>query len=618
MYNWRQVLSEVGIVMTKEILKKEYEAIIKDIPKLKSLSDDSLFSLLCYKYFYNEGKLDLSDYEMNFIDGKGDGGIDFVADYETDDGMTSLVLAQCKNRDTISTDDVITAFLKIGETLLDFQQVTTSSKYSDKLREVLRNKLELYSDETPGYSLSLFVASSISKTAKDNWNARLGKQEVLDGYSFEIFDLDDIIDRIASVKMPKTRVDEDEIKIDKSDGVIRYSASNDGENTGLLVNVKATSIKALFEKYQNKGLFGENFRQFVKDRKIDDAIERSLKEKRNRFWFLNNGIIIGCSDFREDGNTIKLYDFSIINGCQTTTLIAEKDTSSKAGQEFVIPCKIVKPPKGVNPDDFISEIAEASNSQKPISPRDLKANAKEQKLLKLRLEENRPPIYLEIKRGGKRKKKPITDKWQEIRNDALGQLILSFYMQMPGTARSNKKKIFAEEQTYRKIFRPAVERDSTSIADLLKLNYCYTQYQRNSLQNDPNSIIRKNVLNYGYCHVIAIIGFMLKIKRGQVILKDFEKKDKFVESIMEDSLRGPIYSSNLPDDYVNIQESLFATIVNLMVSAYEKVQVQEGSLPNFLKTDAKYFDKILGTVITDIYTVNEQRKRIESYLEIFK
>ena len=36
------------------------------------------------------------------------------------------------------------------------------------------------------------------------------------------------------------------------------------------------------------------------------------------FWLKNNGITIVCGDFEIDGREVKLRDFSIINGGQTT------------------------------------------------------------------------------------------------------------------------------------------------------------------------------------------------------------------------------------------------------------------------------------------------------------
>jgi len=50
-------------------------------------------------------------------------------------------------------------------------------------------------------------------------------------------------------------------------------------------------------------------------------------------------------------------------------------------------------------DEFISEIAEASNSQKPISDRDLKSNRPEQRSLQKKLKESEPKIPERMARG---------------------------------------------------------------------------------------------------------------------------------------------------------------------------------------------------------------------------
>ena len=90
---------------------------------------------------------------------------------------------------------------------------------------------------------------------------------------------------------------------------------------------------------------------------------------------MNNGIIIACEEFVIDGDNIKLYNFSIVNGCQTTTLLG-KYSGRDEGKDFPIACKIIMPSAKSSEDfiKFISEIAEASNSQKAINDRDLKAN----------------------------------------------------------------------------------------------------------------------------------------------------------------------------------------------------------------------------------------------------
>jgi hypothetical protein len=66
-------------------------------------------------------------------------------------------------------------------------------------------------------------------------------------------------------------------------------------------------------------------REHIVQKSVDDAIDDTIKKERENFWYYNNGITIGCNDYRIDGYKLKLYDFSIINGAQTTTKIGKSN-----------------------------------------------------------------------------------------------------------------------------------------------------------------------------------------------------------------------------------------------------------------------------------------------------
>ena len=74
-----------------------------------------------------------------------------------------------------------------------------------------------------------------------------------------------------------------------------------------------------------------------------------------------------------------MWDFSIVNGGQTTVLIGDHLNGQK---DIAIPCKIIKDEN----IEFLSQVAKASNSQKAISCVDVYANNPEQKHLKNLLE----------------------------------------------------------------------------------------------------------------------------------------------------------------------------------------------------------------------------------------
>ena len=173
-----------------------------------------------------------------------------------------------------------------------------------------------------------------------------------------------------------------------------------------------------------------------------------------------------------------LYEFSIINGGQTTNRIGNYKGSNNG--EFYIPCKVIK----IKNDNLImfSKIAEATNSQKPINARDLKSNSPEMKMIQNWLKNE--GIYLEIKRGEKKKQK-----LRSIKNDELGQLVLAFAYQQPGTARSGKKNIFENNSLYNKLYKVNYEKDPNKkafILDLIKLNEDYFSIE-NELKKDLKS-----------------------------------------------------------------------------------------------------------------------------------
>ncbi|MGP9507292.1 hypothetical protein ACT3RO_08240, partial [Psychrobacter sp. AOP5-CZ1-12] len=49
-----------------------------------TLSDELLFGTICYKYFYNEGRFDITDFKNSYTDGANDGGVDLIAVNEGD------------------------------------------------------------------------------------------------------------------------------------------------------------------------------------------------------------------------------------------------------------------------------------------------------------------------------------------------------------------------------------------------------------------------------------------------------------------------------------------------------------------------------------------------------
>lgn len=594
--------------MDKNQLDKEIKHLKDEFPKLSELTDDALFSLLCLKYFYYPDSFSYTNYKECYVDGKSDGGIDLVVINDVDSYSTTLSLVQCKYvSDITNSQDIRDIFTKIEQTYQNFTNNKTS-KYNPRLKRILKDKLDYIDDMDNLIEFVLFISVDIVKEKKEEIENSIKAISSLNDYLITIYYLEDIVEQIININEPQRFVPEDKVRINKHDGILKYG------DFGMLVNVSSNSLKNLYDKYRNKGLFEQNFRYFVRNKKIDDKITDSLQKKRDDFWFLNNGIIISCKDFKPDGDNVKLYDFSIVNGCQTTTLIGEYKGKNE-GDNFYLPCKIVKS-KSNQEDEFsrfMSEIAEASNSQKPISDRDLKANRPEQRKLQKELKEENPKIYLEIKRGEQQRK--VIEPWQKIKNDELGQFILSYNLQQPGTARSGKRKIFSSDTTYRSVFLRKYSK--ANIVDLLKLKEYYINYVEKQLREDKFvDLEQESVARNGKFIVIALIGLFYKYKNKLISFKGFSKEENWFEILEKDNMHERIFADYNKDDFYIKLNGLFQLIIAELSNIYRIREKEEKNVSNFFKTDNKYQKIIIKHFIDTVFNNEYRMKEVNDYLEI--
>ena len=88
-------------------------------------------------------------------------------------------------------------------------------------------------------------------------------------------------------------------------------------------------------------LLAKNLRYHIAGRDIDKGIEDTINNSPESFWQKNNGITIVCDDFNIDGREAKLKNFSIINGGQTTYMLA-KSRYIDENHDLFLPCKIIR------------------------------------------------------------------------------------------------------------------------------------------------------------------------------------------------------------------------------------------------------------------------------------
>ncbi|WP_026400243.1 AIPR family protein [Acholeplasma equifetale] len=425
-------------------------------------------------------------------------------------------------------------------------------------------------------------------------------QGILKDLTFICLFSDDINEIISDVETPTLYVKQGFLKLIDSKQMLIY-----GNEKSVITSISAKSLKDMYLKYGTSGLFASNLRFYVKSTKIDNVIKETIRKEPENFWYYNNGIIITCSDYKVSRNTIELQNFSIVNGGQTTTLIG----NTNFDVDFGITCKIIKNKYKNNDENtiFLSKVAEASNTQKPIKVKDLIANRIEQHRLKNQYQSMN--VFLQVKRGEKINKKIYPEKWQYTTNEEVGQMLFSFIYQRPGNAKNSKSAMLQNQNNYKLIFQ-----SNYSNMFLLGLQYIKAAYNdwKSSIKKYSNDVTLLAIAVNNYFMYMALIGFYAKVFinedfRNYIMnLNDFKlsENDEFKMYLSQNDIghlsvfNDPHYFEN--KDYAN---RLFTTIYNRILNpafrTYKSIYTTHGA-GHFSKSDSNYYNNVLVHCIKDI------------------
>lgn len=275
--------------------------------------------------------------------------------------------------------------------------------------------------------------------------------------------------------------------------------------------------------------------------------------------------------------------------------------------DFAVVCKIVRAEKSEDLDtDFIGKISEASNSQKPVKQRDLKANAREQKILQNESATNgNHSLAIEIKRGVRPSNYKKVEKWQRVTNEYVGQLIYACIFQHPGQARNSKNTMFSSNKIYTMIFKR--KHDYNTLYDLVRIANTYDDFCEDYIVKSDNADEIALVKN-GKLTVLATVVYLFKCQHGIV--------DRFSsEKVHKDNVSGLLVTDYSGDDVDKKLKNLFGFIVRELGIIYktEKDTLKVTSYSNFFKSDLNYeaicrhFDNL------DDY----DREKVDAHMVIF-
>ena len=138
---------------------------------------------------------------------------------------------------------------------------------------------------------------------------------------------------------------------------------------GLLPGNEFVKLVSTTDGDLNRSLFYDNVRDYQGHNPVNQEINQTLgnEQKRNSFPLLNNGVTIVARSIRRTGDTFKISDFQVVNGCQTTHVIFGNRDAVDAG--MFVPVKLV----ATSDSSVITEVIKATNRQTEVRPEALES-----------------------------------------------------------------------------------------------------------------------------------------------------------------------------------------------------------------------------------------------------
>lgn len=116
----------------------------------------------------------------------------------------------------------------------------------------------------------------------------------------------------------------------------------------------------LGERHINRALFYDNVRDFNPNSEINKSILCELENgDHSSFVFKNNGITVVAKSISRKGDTFKLEDYQIVNGCQTTNILAQVEENA---DKISVPLRLI----GSSDPDFVAKIIIGTNKQNEV------------------------------------------------------------------------------------------------------------------------------------------------------------------------------------------------------------------------------------------------------------
>jgi hypothetical protein len=124
------------------------------------------------------------------------------------------------------------------------------------------------------------------------------------------------------------------------------------------------------------------------------------QKSRRQFHHYNNGLIIVAKRYKvnEQEGKIRIFGGQIVNGLQTVksiynAVVTKEVSLEEIEEDCVVQIKLISTPDA----DFVSRIVRSTNNQNSMSPRNLRSNSREQKVLRTGFTLLNPKWFYQLK-----------------------------------------------------------------------------------------------------------------------------------------------------------------------------------------------------------------------------
>ena len=303
-------------------------------------------------------------------------------------------------------------------------------------------------------------------------------------------------------------------------GIKHFFDESGDYGDAIVTTLGGDQLRNLYEAHGDR-LFDRNVRLFLGARKggVNAGIQETLASSTDRknFWAYNNGLTFICDDYAPPkGGKMKLTNFSIVNGCQTTVSLAS--ASHEALKDVRVLVRFIRASEGV-----IDSVITYNNSQNPIRLWDLSSQDKLQKKLKKDLAALPQPYFYALRKGeiqkltdAERSKFRRDNKLQQIRHDLNAQYLAAF-RGLPAVGYKDKGKVFSIHRD--EVFPPQVRAEELVLvwqAGKVAVELAKKELEAAIQKEDANRIA---ILKRGAPYfILAIMGVLLHARNGQTFL----------------------------------------------------------------------------------------------------